>query len=258
MVLFNKCRRCGCRCSTTSKLKLCRSCYLDECEKNRKRVCVDCGDVLKNRSKKTVRCRKCHFRFNCENKTGRTLPNCKICGNQISTKKNITGCCQKCSHEMYVPWNKGVTGLIPWNKGISKFKTNEEYRIHSNLIRKNNRRFETIQQKMSDRIRTLIRNHIIRGGKRKSVRSEQLLGCTHKFFKEYIQNLFKDGMCWENYGNGYGKWNIDHIKPVSLFDLTLIEEQKKAFHFLNCQPMWAIENIKKRNTFSVPALLQAR
>ena len=54
-------------------------------------------------------------------------------------------------------------------------------------------------------------------------------------------------MSWNNYGNGHNKWNIDHILPVSKFNLNKISEQKKAFNFKNCQPMWAIDNIKKGN-----------
>ena len=48
-------------------------------------------------------------------------------------------------------------------------------------------------------------------------------------------------MNWEN----YGKWHIDHIKPISKFDMTDQEEQKKCFHWSNLQPLWAEENISK-------------
>jgi hypothetical protein len=84
-------------------------------------------------------------------------------------------------------------------------------------------------------------------GIKKGTKTEELLGCNIKFFKTYLENLFCEGMSWNNYGNGYGKWNIDHIYPVSKFDLTNKEEQKKAFRFTNCRPMWSIDNIKKGN-----------
>lgn len=77
------------------------------------------------------------------------------------------------------------------------------------------------------------------------------LGCSINKFKIHLQLKFirnprdqKQIMTWEN----YGEWHIDHIKPLSKFDLTNPEELKKACHYSNLQPMWAKDNIKKGNT----------
>jgi hypothetical protein len=52
-------------------------------------------------------------------------------------------------------------------------------------------------------------------------------------------------MNWDNYGRK--GWHIDHIKPLSSFDLTNKEQFKKACHYTNLQPMWYDENIKKED-----------
>lgn len=69
------------------------------------------------------------------------------------------------------------------------------------------------------------------------------LGCTIPEFKLYIEKQFKKGMCWENH-NREG-WHIDHIKPLSSFNLNDKEQFLKASHFTNQQPLWANENRSK-------------
>jgi len=81
----------------------------------------------------------------------------------------------------------------------------------------------------------------------KTTTTIDLIGCTVEEFRNYISNLWKAGMSWENYGNKDGQWSIDHIIPCTFFDLTDPVEQKQCFHYTNCQPLWHLENIKKRN-----------
>lgn len=69
------------------------------------------------------------------------------------------------------------------------------------------------------------------------------LGCSIEFLKQYLESKFQEGMSWENYGN----WHIDHILPLSKFDLTNREQFLKVCNYTNLQPLWAIDNIKKGN-----------
>lgn len=73
------------------------------------------------------------------------------------------------------------------------------------------------------------------------------LGCDIVFLKNYLESKFKMGMDWRNHGKGPGKWNIDHIIPLSYFDLTKEEEIAKACNYKNLQPLWSDENISKGN-----------
>lgn len=66
------------------------------------------------------------------------------------------------------------------------------------------------------------------------------LGCTLVELRVYLESKFLPGMSWENWApNG---WHIDHIIPLSSFDLTDREQFLKACHYSNLQPLWAIDN----------------
>ena len=76
------------------------------------------------------------------------------------------------------------------------------------------------------------------------------LGTTIEGFIEYMESKFKKGMSWSNWGaytidQTQRTWHIDHIKPLSKFDLTNKEEQLKAANYTNLQPLWAEENLSK-------------
>ncbi len=71
------------------------------------------------------------------------------------------------------------------------------------------------------------------------------LGCSVAELKLHLESLFQAGMDWNNWSK-YG-WHIDHVKPLSKFDLTDREELLKACHYSNLQPLWAVDNIKKSN-----------
>lgn len=73
----------------------------------------------------------------------------------------------------------------------------------------------------------------------------ELLGCSAKECKEYLEKLFKPGMNWNNYGKG--GWEIDHIIPCSAYDLREKEQRLKCFNYKNLQPLWRNENMAKKD-----------
>ena len=69
------------------------------------------------------------------------------------------------------------------------------------------------------------------------------LGCTIPELKQYLESKFQEGMTWENWG--VHGWHIDHIIPLSSFDLTCREQFLKVCHYTNLQPLWAKDNLSK-------------
>ena len=73
----------------------------------------------------------------------------------------------------------------------------------------------------------------------------ELVGCSIKYLKQYLEIKFKPGMTWKNHGR-FG-WHIDHIRACSRFDLSDPVQQKICFNYKNLQPLWAEDNIRKSN-----------
>ena len=99
-----------------------------------------------------------------------------------------------------------------------------------------------IRERLRKRITEALRNQ--RGSKSK--KTMQFLGCSLEDFRIYIESKFDVGMNWSNWGKGKDKWNLDHIVPCAIFDLTKPEHQNRCFHFSNYQPLWQPDNSKKR------------
>jgi len=140
-------------------------------------------------------------------------------------------------------------------------KNKEKLNKKSKLYQKNNREKINKQQKkrfksnpnakiahnLRNRIRGLLKN------KNKSLRTMLLIGCELDYLMYHLQNQFKRDMTWDNYGTGHNgkgmqEWHIDHIRPCASFDLTKEDEQRKCFHYTNLQPLWAKENLEKKET----------
>jgi hypothetical protein len=100
-----------------------------------------------------------------------------------------------------------------------------------------------IQVKIANRLRGRIGKAVFSKNKQGSAVFD--LGCSIEFFIAHIEGQFKDGMCWDNYG--ICGWHLDHIQPLSKFDLTDREQVLDAFNYRNYQPLWAADNIRKHN-----------
>jgi hypothetical protein len=110
-----------------------------------------------------------------------------------------------------------------------------------------NKRKENINWRLRIRYSNYIRKVLKSNNINKNFSSSPFLGCSIPDFKLYLENKFKEGMSWDNWGFGDDKWHIDHIIPCASFDLTDPQQQRKCFHYTNMQPLWQKENLSKGN-----------
>ena len=95
--------------------------------------------------------------------------------------------------------------------------------------------------RLTDNIRSLIGGSFKNNGFKKDSKTIQILGCTIAEFKSHIESQFKDGMSWEN----RHLWHIDHIMPVSMAKTH--DEVVRLNHYKNLRPLWAHENLLKKD-----------
>lgn len=148
----------------------------------------------------------------------------------IRDKKKI-----RAKHKEWNDSNKDY--MISYRKKYEKL-----HKIKRNAY-KVNRRKNSIHVKIMTCLRTRVYTTLKAAS---TIKSEHLLffiGCSIEELKLYLENQFVEGMNWNNYGM-FG-WHIDHKIPCAKFDLSIIEEQKKCFHYTNLQPLWALDNWKK-------------
>jgi hypothetical protein len=108
---------------------------------------------------------------------------------------------------------------------------------------KNNYSTQKLKTDILFKLKRNVRIRINKFLKNKKDNSSDIVGCSYLYLKEHLEQNFKDNMSWDN----YGEWHIDHIKPLSKFDLTKPEEFKQACHYTNLQPLWAVDNLRKGN-----------
>jgi len=130
----------------------------------------------------------------------------------------------------------------------------KEWSKRPEVVKRRNKRFKERRKtdpyfRMKLSLRGRLMSFVYRGRAKKMVSTNKLIGCDWNFFKTYIEKQFYDNpqnnkpMTWQN----YGKWHIDHIKPMTSFNLLNLKDQYECCNFKNLQPLWAYENRKKSN-----------
>ena len=132
-----------------------------------------------------------------------------------------------------------------------RYQRNKERRLSDPEFNKQWKEYDVKRKRKKEReneltgfiqiMRQCIRHSFKRKGYTKKSRSYIILGEEWDFVKSYIENLFQDGMTWDN----HGEWHIDHIIPIS--SGTTEDEVVRLCHYTNLQPLWAKDNRLKSN-----------
>jgi hypothetical protein len=132
-----------------------------------------------------------------------------------------------------------------------KSEINDKHKEYRKTHKKENTK-RTVERKKIDvgfKISHNLRSRIFAAIKNgyKSGSAVKDLGCSIPKLKAYLESKFQKGMTWQNWSKT--GWHIDHILPLTSFDLTNRKEFLKACHYTNLQPMWAEENIRKGSKY---------
>ena len=232
------CKECGGSgiCEHKKRKSRCVECEGSEiCEHNkRKSTCVECkGSQICEHNKRKERCVECKGSQICEHQKIKSI--CKECGGgSICEHNRQKSQCKECGGSSICEHNKqkytciecGGNGICEHNRQKSQCK---ECNIFGYLVH--------LQRK---RLYTILRNN---NNISKTKPTIEYLDCSAEFFVEWIKNKFVDGMTFDNI-------HLDHIKPVTAFDLEDPDELLKCCHYSNFQPLLVCDNLQKSNKWS--------
>tara|TARA_R110000803_G_scaffold72053_1_gene135555 strand:+ start:212 stop:910 length:699 start_codon:yes stop_codon:yes gene_type:complete len=149
-------------------------------------------------------------------------------------------------HKAYREANKEKAKAY-YEANIDKIKAyNKEYRANNKeklnelakVYTKKRRAIDPLF-KMKDNIRTRTWFAFKKGGYKKNTKTAETLGAPFQEVFDHLENLFTEGMSWEN----QGEWHVDHIIPLASANTK--EELIALCHYTNLQPLWAEDNFSK-------------
>lgn len=163
--------------------------------------------------------------------------------------------CTCCKQELlltnFKPGKNGRFGVSSnckdcFNKKWNSYqKRTGQNKRHNKLKRQTNPQWK-LKQVLRGRYLDALKRHTVGGKVNKNHSAIELLGCSIEFYKQHLEQQFKPDMNWKNHGE---LWEIDHIKPCAVFDLTDVNQQKECFNYINTQPLYKTDNRSKGDKF---------
>jgi hypothetical protein len=232
------------------------------------KLCVQCKILKSNEdfswrsiSKQTrqPRCKPCTSIYNkqfaeIKSKYRQERRKCLTCGVQLSTENSASKSSKYCSQHKPTPQEVAAKSndsrieklKAKWGSKEEREQRKREHNRKYHAARLKNSPQALIAHRLRNRINCALRQYAVtlKGETTKN------LGCSFAELKVRFESMFYpnpetgEPMTWDN----YSQWDIDHIRPLSSFDLTDHEQLKIACNYKNLQPLWKADNISKSNS----------
>ena len=158
----------------------------------------------------------------------------------MDTKPSENKCCIKCGKNKIIDEflkNRNTCKECNNDKRRLKYKNDEEHRERDEPLEK---------------FKRSVRSRIHKCLQKKTKHTIEYLGCNSQ---EYLKWLLTNnsGFTLNNRGSD---WHIDHVIPLSKFNLEVESEQLVAFNWRNTMPLSPEENLSKNNKIIIPQIEQ--
>jgi hypothetical protein len=224
----------------------------NKCEHGKqKRYCKDCGgNSLCLHERVKSQCKECGGGSICEH--GRVKSTCKECGGSaICEHSRRKQQCKECGGSSICEHGKqksrckecGGSGICEHGKDKTICKDCGGSALCEHEVERRRCKVCSIHTYLVFLQRMRL-NRILKDANQTKTKSTiEYLDCSPEYFKEYLQSKMVEGMTFDNI-------HIDHIKPVSKFDLENPEEMLMCCHYTNMQPLLANDNIIKSDKWT--------
>jgi hypothetical protein len=212
------------------------------------KVCVTCGleketSLFVHRDGKILgQCKECRNNYIKQYKLDRQNGMREKTVVEVINEGKVCKMCNTWKPLKEFPSRKSAHGYRHECKECRQANVNEYYQTTYNAVRRERKKTD-IQYRLLCNHRHYVYKCLTRYSL-KCQSSIEYIGCSVLHFKKWLEFMFTDDMTWDNYNT---VWTIDHVIPLSLFDLNDPQQQLVAFHWSNMHP--STDNFKKGNKF---------
>jgi len=183
-------------------------------------------------------CENCDLEINVSRRTVKYCPECRIIKTKEIVKKYRDNNKEKISinyNEYRITHKEEIALRMKEYNKIYKKNHIEERKLYRKIKNQTDENYK-IEQKLRSNLHSFLKS-------KKETRYSNLIGIILLEFKKWIEFNFIKNMNWENYGS---LWHLDHVIPVSIFNLVEKEEQNFCFNWKNTRPLFAIKNVSRQ------------